>query len=501
MQISSVQELKEIIAQGESARLELKIAPPRPTELAERVCGLANASGGYIVIGVVDQTLEVKGIQDTSGALDNLLRAARLCQPTVPFNPPEPQIFVVEGKKVVVATIPANRGDLYQAGGIFWKRRGTHTIPLTLDEIAQALNNQGRLIWETQPVPRATLDDLDPAIIKTYLEKRPVRNKVGERFDQIEQLLLSMDCAVETRDEQGNKKVCPTNAGLLVFGYQPQRYIVQAEVACVLYNDILGVEGYADRRILTGPLSRLIEDAEDFFQRNMRFAGRIEGFHRVEEPEFPFEALREAVVNALIHRDWSSRGETVRIFYYPDRIEIHNPGQLLPGITVEDLETGQAPSKLRNPIVANLLRDLGYVERLGSGVRLMINQMQRRGRPTPEFNDRGEVSVIFRQQSRQAVKNTLVETPNPDNTVTVIQKTVPAVPSIEKPSSPAIAVQMQRLEAAMQHVQQRGAITSGEYRALTGVSENTATRDLEELVKRGALKAVGERRGRYYTLP
>ncbi len=91
---------------------------------------------------------------------------------------------------------------------------------------------------------------------------------------------------------------------------------------------------------------------------------RVEGWKRIDIPEYSLEVLREAVINAVMHRDYSKRGESIRVLYYPDRVEVHSPGLLLPGITVEHMERGEVQSKLRNPILAGLLRDIpGYMER------------------------------------------------------------------------------------------------------------------------------------------
>jgi len=109
--------------------------------------------------------------------------------------------------------------------------------------------------------------------------------------------------------------VRPTHAGLLVFGRAPQDTIMHAEVICVLFGDDLGLRRYLDRRILHGTLPEHIDQAEEFLVRHMRVGARTDGFRRVDEPDYPLEALREAVVNAVVHRDYSLAGEAVRLFY------------------------------------------------------------------------------------------------------------------------------------------------------------------------------------------
>jgi ATP-dependent DNA helicase RecG len=282
----------------------------------------------------------------------------------------------------------------------------------------------------------------------------------------------------------------PTAAGLLLFGQAPQEIILQAEVICVLFGDPLGLRRYLDRRILHGTLSEQIDQAEGFFKRHMRVGARMEGFHRVDEPDYPLAALREAVVNAVVHRDYSLSGEAVRLLYYPDRIEVHSPGLLLPGIRLDDLRAGRVPSRPRNPLLVTLLRDLpgNYMERMGTGISYMMDEMAALGRPTPEFVEQNEFLVTFRTESVRAAGP--VSTP---------QSTAGASRHAQRAEDAGrLGTQEERWALALRYVQEHGAITNKGYRQVTGVSGMTALRDLEQLVARGSLRAEGQGRGRKY---
>jgi len=207
-------------------------------------------------------------------------------------------------------------------------RRGTHTVSLGLSELMEMANDRGLVDWEHQPVRNATMEDLDLEKVKAYLARQSTSDRQASRFKDLERVLIGMECAVRTNDG----KVVPTNAGMLFFGYAPQEYIIQSDVACVLYRETVGASRYADRRFITGTLQDLIDGAELFLSRYIAVGGRVEGFKRIDIPEYSLEALREAVINAVVHRDYSKRGESVRVFCYPDRVEIHSPGLLLPGI-------------------------------------------------------------------------------------------------------------------------------------------------------------------------
>ena len=159
---------------------------------------------------------------------------------------------------------------------------------------------------------------------------------------------------------------------MLMFGYDPQLPLSQSEVVCIKYNDTLGVRSYVDRKNFLGTLPELIDHASSFLRQYIRVGATIRGFYREDEPEYPYEAIREAVVNAIVHRDYSRVGETVRVFMYADRIEVRSPGGLLPGITLQELTAMRVTSTPRNPVLAGFLRDIpGYMERIGSGIRFM----------------------------------------------------------------------------------------------------------------------------------
>jgi len=485
-------QLRQLISQSESQTVELKLAPPRPAELAERMCGLANARGGWLIFGVEDGTLELRGLKDVGEATDTILRAARLCQPLMPLDPPEPQLFRLDGKNILVAGVPRSSGPIYQAGGVFWIRRGTHTVPHSLDEISEQLFNRGTLRWELSPAEGTTLEDLDPQQIEAFMARRTEAGaRPSPRFRNREDVLVGLKCAIKQGDSY-----LPTNAGLLFFGYNPQDFILQSSVTCVLYSDELGVKPYTDRKIMRGTLPNLIQAVEDWLRRYVPTPARFDGFRRVDVPDYPPGTLREAVINAIIHRDYSRIGESVRLFYYPDRLEVHSPGLLLPGVNLELLSSGQAPSRLRNPVMAGLLRDIpGYVETIGSGVRLMIHEMREAGKPEPEFREVSEFVVTFYHSEAKGKPN-----PQFDTTYPAVKKVEPmeVIAGLENPA--IYADQGERLKVAMRYVHEKGSISNREYRALTNVSESTGMRDLDILVGRGALRAVGQKRARRYLL-
>ena len=164
--------LRRLIAGGETATVELKVASPRPVEMAERLCGMANARGGVVIIGVEDAERRVVGVPEYRLALtvDVILRATRqIIKPALVLDPPEPEVYLVDGKQLVVASVPPNNGPIYQAGGVCWVRRETYTVLLTVPEMLELANDRGLQEWETLPAKRATMREIDLERVEAYL--------------------------------------------------------------------------------------------------------------------------------------------------------------------------------------------------------------------------------------------------------------------------------------------------------------------------------------------
>ena len=166
---------RHLMKGGETTTVEFKVAAPRPVEMAERFCGMANAQGGIIIIGVEDVEHKVVGMPDECMAMtkDVILRAARqIIKPVLVLDPPEPEIYEIDGKQLVVANVPPNNVSVYQSGGIFWVRRGTHTVPLSVSELIEMANDHRLVHRELLLARKAAMNDIDLEKVEAYLRQR-----------------------------------------------------------------------------------------------------------------------------------------------------------------------------------------------------------------------------------------------------------------------------------------------------------------------------------------
>lgn len=237
----------------------------------------------------------------------------------------------------------------------------------------------------------ATLEDLDAGAIRAFL-KELYEYDDPEIDDQQVRLLQTLQCV----DRNG----VPTVTGILLLGREPQRWLRDARIsAVVLPGRELGSD-FIDRQELDGRLPEQIQAAVTFLKRNVRAPSHVEGLERVEEG-IPEKVLREAVLNAVTHRDYWIASQ-VRIFVFEDRVELVNPGELLNQLTLEGIQVGGI-SQRRNPVLAGLLASLRRRESLDIGVPEMLRLMRKRKLPAPVFTvESGHFRVVLwlREEAR-----------------------------------------------------------------------------------------------------
>lgn len=371
---------------GEDSRTEFKSASRGldAKVLARAISAFANARGGQIFVGVEDDGT-VTGVGDLKEADTLMLRVVQVCQTQI-----RPAIWCpitkaeVDGKLLLVVEVPASSPDRpYRADHIFYIRDASMTREATREEMLRLLQSQN-VYHDESTVDGARLDDLDIEAIDGYLRALYEPGAITRR----EHYLRSLKCL----DPGG----APTVAGLLLFGRDPQRWIPDARISAVRFAGTAMSGELADRKEIGGTLLQQLDHASMFLPAP---AG-ISGFERVERG-IPEVVLREALVNALAHRDYRAASQ-VRLFVFADRVEIINPGLLLNHLTLDSVRLGGI-SVRRNPVIASLLSRARRSESLGIGVPEMIAKMRELGFPEPEFNlEGGHFRVVLRSKGQEA---------------------------------------------------------------------------------------------------
>ncbi|KXU34745.1 transcriptional regulator [Cephaloticoccus primus] len=378
-------DLLELIANGENSAVEFKRDDVRPEQLAKEVVALANFQGGRILLGV-DDNGAISGIQRTdleTWIMDTVF--GRYVHPMIlPFYE---EIDMGGGKRVAVITLTMgtakpyvlrhnDREDIYVRVGSVSK--------LASREQQLALFGSGKLLHiEALPVSGTSLADLDEARLTDYLRDIVGELQVPVSSEEWERRLTGLGFMIV---QEGSSAALCTIAGLVLFGRAPRRALRHAGIRWMSFSSQEMEYQAQDDTVLGGPLAPLALGkagargkaepglAERLLERMLPFvsaeaADIDESLRRKRHYKFPLEAMREAIVNALVHRDWSRPSE-IEVVNYANRLEVTSPGPLQNSMTVEKMLAGQRSP--RNPIIVEVMRDYGYVDARGMGVRRKI---------------------------------------------------------------------------------------------------------------------------------
>ncbi|TBH21212.1 ATP-binding protein [Thermus thermamylovorans] len=357
-------ELKARLEAGQDERTLFLPSDLSPEELARHAAGLANHKGGTLFLGVSREgrvlgVSEIHPLQITH-ALFQLTGGLLL-----------PYVEAVEGPegRVLALHVPQSPAAIAVGAGRvpFWD--GERLTELRMGQVLPEPD------LTAQVLPAAGLSDLDPVEV---LRLRRILEERGSGLAALPDLELLYALGLLERVE-GQEK--PTVAGLLLAGtpLALRRLLPQAEVSYYFHE---GEEGYTFREDILRPIPALLERLRDLIQARNRVRYLTVGLFRLEVWDFDGEVYREALLNALVHRDWGSR-DAIQVHHHRDRLEVSNPGGFPPGITPENVL--RHPPKRRNPRLAEALYRLGYVERAGSGVDKMYRLLLKHGKEPPEY--------------------------------------------------------------------------------------------------------------------
>lgn len=378
-------ELREIIRNGESSGVEFKRDDVRPQDLAKELCALANFEGGHLLLGVEDDgtiTGLTKTPAEAESVIMNICRGDLMRPPLTPYW----ENVEVDGNIVAIVSLPTDLPDKpYEAKrSSVWQvyiRRGTTSVEASREEKIRLYQGSGLLRYDIRPVSGTSLEDLDLQRLHAYF--KTVREQSAPATPpEWEQLLVNTDFMIEDR---GRNVV--NVGGILLFGKNPHRWLPQAGIRALAYQG--DERDYATREDAEfhGPIVPLlsesgdvadrgvIDQAIDFVNRNIGHTAELEGGRRKDVAEYPAEAVREAIVNAVVHRDYTIAVSDIEIALFTDRLEVISPGCLPNTVTVEKMVNGYRAT--RNELIKEVLRDYGYVDARGLGVPRKIVRLMR----------------------------------------------------------------------------------------------------------------------------
>lgn len=405
-------ELTEIIRNGEDSGVEFKRDDVHADSLAREMSALLNFEGGVVLLGVEDDG-GVSGLRNRADAERRVMEIARAH--VQPGFIPAWSVVTLDGGAVGVIRIGADEpGKPYKAKrGSHWAtfvRVGSTSREATRDEEGR-LYQAGRLMrYEIKPVLDVGLEGLDRHRLANYFRVQLQRDAPAADDDEAwRRLLVNTGLLSETAGT-----TAATVAGLLLFGENPNRRVPQAGITANAFSGADKDYDTVDEEVIRGPLvsvmskrgraeeKGVIDRAVDFVARNVPTIAWIDGGRRIRRKVIPLEAVRESIVNAVTHRDYTLTGTDVEVSMYSDRLEVISPGRLPNSVTVAKMREGVLRVS-RNELVKDVLRDYGYVEHLGMGVRKrIIGAMREQNGTEPDLIEEEHRFIVRLWKERRA---------------------------------------------------------------------------------------------------
>lgn len=373
-------EIKEFLKQFEGVDLEFR-AKFKNDEDRDRdikvISSFFNGRGGTLLFGISEDgtTRTIVGTDMAPQTIENNLttKIRGKCEPELL---PKIVIHSIDGKHVIEVRCVRGKLPPYKADGIVYIRRNSSTFKATDEEIAD-LYKQRQPEFDKAVLEKTGIDDLNLERFKSIFEKRDSKQIFD---DDLENLLIRNNLAV---DEDGFHL---TLAGLLLFGKKPQQFLPQAKIL-VQVTDMDKPNEWKYISQFEGNIFDQIESVEKFFNENLKKSAKVVGFERKEELEIPIQALREAIINAIVHRDYHDATSDIQMSLTPSELKIINPGGLVAPLTINEIEKGSFIPKTRNPVMAEVLLSRGLMDKRGTGIKRMIRLALDSGLDEPSIKE------------------------------------------------------------------------------------------------------------------
>lgn len=383
-------QIEALIKKGESLCLEFKTSTSQLKSALETMCAYMNGKGGIVLIGVKNNG-QIIGQHATDSTRQEIAREIKKIEPA-----PEIDITYTDignEKMVVILETGLGRHAPYVYDGRAYERTESTTSHMSQHRYEQLLVRRKQLnhTWDEQPAKNHDIDSLDHDEIRRTISDGVNQNRIGAEVQSydIKHILSKFKLL---------KNGVPTNAAVVLFSKDVEQDYSNCMIRLARFRGKDKLGDFIDNQRVYGNAFRLIRAADDFAQRHLPIASYFtpDKMQRTDQPAVPALALREALINAISHRDYHNRSATIALAIYDDRMEIWNNGTLPPELVLDDLREPHQ-SYPRNEEIATIFYKRGWVEGWGTGTLRMIGYCQQNGTPEPEFSEYSSgFAVTFR---------------------------------------------------------------------------------------------------------
>jgi len=451
-------EVNIILKEGEGYKIEFKESI---SGLEKELAAFANASGGKIFLGVTDGG-KIKGIKITNELKSRIQDVANNCRPGI-------KIFLERFDEILIIIVREGEDKPYECSSGFYKRIGPNSQKMTRNEILDFFKSEGKIRFDELIEPKFNYPkDFDKKRLMTFLKLAELSKSIAT-----ETILVNLDVAEKQEGLYFN------NSGVLFFAKAPQRFIPWSVYTVALFKDRAGVD-IIDRKELEGSLFEIVEEVMKFVRLYAKVAYRFTGKPRRENVyEYPFEAIREAVINSVMHKNYFEHGHNNILRFLPDRIRIENYWQKPPNFVL-----GKTVFR-RNHIIADLFARIHFGEKMGTGFERIREVCKKENAPFPEIEFNENYFYVTFRQSKEYLK-LAAETKLEGVTEKVIEKVRERVTENQK--------------RILEEITKNRYITIKRLSESIGISERKTQENIKKLKGKRLLKRIGPDKGGYWKI-
>ena len=377
--------MEEILKKGEDSYTEFKsyetLQDCAPDSLASEIIAFANTDGGNLYIGINDDCT-ISGINEPDKWMQ---KVDNICENNI--EPPircQIEKIIINDKIILKVKIPKGSLRPYRAAGKIYIRVSSGKRVASREDIKYIFQSVGAFFSDENIISDTSIDDLDMDYVINFFNDHIKENIITDKKSD-ETFRILKNAKIMSQDGL-------TTAGLMFFTDNPQSFLPFAKISTAIFKgETIGTEMI--KQDIEGRLEKQFSDISNFFKNNIPELVRIKGFEKENERKIPLEVLRECMVNAIVHRDYTLTSQ-IRVFIFDNRIEIKNPGKLLNTLSVESIKLGIHLD--RNPIISSFMAKMGYMTQHGTGIPRILKLMEEHGFKEPEIiSGNGEFQITL----------------------------------------------------------------------------------------------------------
>jgi len=451
--------LTDLILQGESKTLEFKLDLPTHKNIARSIVAFSNTSGGKLIIGIGDDKnivgIKEENIFELQDKIASIIYDS--CSPHI-----IPEIYTLNIDNKLLLVIEVFRGNLLP---YFLKSEGKNEgTYIRVGATNRKAGFENILELERQKRNIGFDEEINYDFAYESLDVTPL----FERFESAGKKLDAKKLENLKLIKKEADKTYPTNALLILLGK-----LSHTSVKCARFKGV-NMDVFLDKKEYQSDIFSNLENTQNFILNHINLKGEIKGLYRTDTYELPIVALREALINALIHRDYTNSGRDIKVGVYDDMINIVSPGSFPNTITKEDIENGR--SEARNKVLAHIFKELGLIEQWGSGIKRIKNLCSEYGLKAPSINEKNDfVDVEFYRPISDGLSSETVVKPSETVGKMVTQETI-----------------------ILEYLKAHETIVSKTVEELLNLKESRTRELLKQMVDRGLLKKCGSGKSTYY---